>query len=412
MKNIYQLFAFAMAFSSVAFPGPALLEASRPRAPRTVCQLEDCFFSGNDGSFRYLEASCQGGRVTVQFEGQALVLDAAPPGCPGLTPVLECHPVPEGAKDLYQCVKFRHGRFFRKHGEDAIQEYDPGTRRWSTLCRTKGRFSQFEILPGGDIVLLCAGIPDPAFPVRTGMDMTIQRYLQESFRFLDVRSRGADGKGVTIKPPADLEALCRQVEDVPVFDRIVPFDDKLLLIHSHLGLLYLFDPAASSLVRVDVPWPSLTPAFLDQVRNRQGLPTARLVVSQGLFPSEIQVYPRDAVSATVLVRMNNHLLLGPSKARDLEERRRGGGFVLPLREYSEADIRAGEDWSVFDLDLAGRTLRPSMIEKPLAVVLTRFADEFWMDPLGRMHDLKNRVSLGGAMAAPPRPGPSEPLRNP
>jgi len=332
--------------------------------------------------------------VTIQFGGHVFVVDPVASGRRGGTPWRECHPVPKGENNLYQCIKYRHGRFFRKHGEDSVQVFDSAARKWSTLCRTKGRFSQFEVLRGGDIVLLCSGLPDPGAPARTGMDMTIQRYLKGSFRFLEICPQGSDRQGPRSGPglPDDLESLCRQVDDIPVFDRMVPFDDKLLVIHSLLGLLYLYDPAKSSLARIDAPWPSLTPAFLEQARTRQALPTAQLVLSQGLFPSEIQVYPRDALTATVLVRMNNHIRVDAAQARDREERARGRGFILPSRDFIDQDIRDGEDWSVYDLDLVSRTLLPSAVPKPLDVLLTRFPDEFWMDPQGGMHDLKAWVS--------------------
>ncbi|WP_316412173.1 hypothetical protein [Mesoterricola silvestris] len=239
--------------------------------------------------------------------------------------------------------------------------------------------------------------------------MTFQRHLADTFHFLEIFKRD-ETKGrpaFAMGLPPELSGLCRMVEDLPVFDRTIPFNDQIVLLNTHLGLVYLFDTKSKGLSRIDTPWCSMTESFL---REGMGLiPTrdhrSRTIISSASFPYSITFYPQDSFTATLLVSLNDYYKPGQSLELDMEARKRGNRFMPVPREFTDEDVARGESFRLYVLDLRKRTIRPFPGPKPLASILSLPPSALWIDPDGNGVDLRN-LALGPFTPASGSPAPS------
>ena len=348
-------------------------------------QLENCYFMGA-GEERppYLDCSLQDGAIGFIY-GEHHVSLASPYGLTTSPKAsVEMEPIPPGEFSFLAALKKRYGRYYCK-SERAVLEYDPAARTWNEVLRTGKTFSEFEILPGGEILLVCAGLPERGSGAMPGLWMFLQRFQYDSLNFLEIYPRNGDQPEAAWKLPADLASVCRCVGGVPVFDRTVPLGETLLVVNSFLGVIYALDLPTLALSRLEVPWASLDRAFLGEAFGRLkdlGKPTGVVIIPREIFPFSLSFYPKSGHSASVLVRMNNHFSPGACAARQLEEQAKGNGFLAVGHEYTPAEIRAGEDTLLFELDLGKRRFRSSPFPLQVAPLSFHLVSSLWLDPSG------------------------------
>lgn len=355
--------------------------------------LSDCFYYCDSSSGpKYLDAWVTDNRISFSHGGRFYSMgsgfDLSRRPSEGVV-VMDSA---EADSTQHYDLKMRRGVLY-KRTEHGVFERDARTKRWSQVLRTDKSFSQFEVLSNGDILLLCTGTPDPVAPPRPGRDMTFQRHLADTFNFIEVFQReGAWAHpSLALGLPSELSDLCRMVEDLPVFDRTIPFNDQIVLLNTHLGLVYVFDGESKGLSRIDTPWSSMTESFL-----RDGMrlistrnPRSRTIISSGSFPYSISFYPQDSLTATLLVSLNDYFKPGHSRKLDLEARKRGNRFMPIPREFSDDEVARGESFQLYELDLPQRKIRPFPGPKPLSSILSVSPSSLWIEPGGKGVDLRS-----------------------
>lgn len=364
--------------------------------------LSDCFYYGETSSGpRYLDAWVNDNRIHFSYGGRFYGMQSG--FDPSRNPLegLAAMDVEDGGSIQHYDLKLRWGTFY-KRTERGVFERDSKTGRWRQILRTGKSFSQFEVLSNGDILLLCAGTPDPSFPLRPGRDMTFQRHLADTFSFIEIYKCGEarDRPSFAMGLPPELSGLCRMVEDLPVFDRTIPFNDQILLLNTHLGLVYLFDGKSKELVRIETPWISMTESFL-----REGMkwlstrdPRSRTILSSASFPYSITFYPQDSLKAILLVSLNDSFRPGQSRKMDLDARKRGNRFMPVSREFSDDEVARGESFQLYELDLPHRRIRPFQGQKPVSSILSVSPSSLWIDPGGKGVDLRFLTPATGSPA--------------
>lgn len=170
------------------------------------------------------------GRITLlahhkvwrtQPKGTGWREDAAFPAAPG-TPTL--------ALDR----KFREGTLWRRSGQ-VIERWEGARRRWVAALAAPCEFADFEILQGGDVVLV--GTPETLLQVHAPQN--VHPLAQVPY------------------PDLGLSAPDRTFTDWWAKPRTYAENDRLLLYFPRSGRLFLWDAIARALRTLDTPWPAL-----------------------------------------------------------------------------------------------------------------------------------------------------------
>lgn len=284
-----------------------------------------------------------------------------------------------GVSPYYHCLKFRSGAFFMKRGTQVLRQ-DPGSGAWEPYFAGSRVFSQFEILPGGRIALVCPRTPPRApLPIEACWLETVSSGDHEAMPLLECYNREKPGKPDRVVPfPSALSTTLSRVNAYPLIDRTVLLKDQILLINGRAGQVFQLDTRTDSVHLVDVPWQRLDDSFL-KVIGRAGVlprePAGTIQISHCSFPFQIQVYPsseRDVVVAAVRATLEEAY----SRKKD-EQARLDGNRFFPLGKV----FGKGDEWLKFfryDPDsMAFTELRTAPFRRIKAAM-----QETWVSPEG------------------------------
>jgi hypothetical protein len=261
---------------------------------------------------------------------------------------VRCLPM-NGISPYYSCLKYRLGAFFMKRGTRILRQ-DPVSGAWTTYFSGSRAFSQFEILPGGRIALVCPRTPPgTALPPGAAWFETVSSEDHDSMPLLEFHDPERPGKADRVIPfPSDLSRTLSRVNGYPLIDRTIQLMDHVLLVNGRAGQVFQLDTRTESVRLLDVPWKRLDSAFLKEVEGsgiRPQGPAGTLQISQFAFPFQIHVYPssgREVVVAVVLATLDK----GYSRKKD-EQARAGGNRFYPLAKESTPGNRSGREWLRF-----------------------------------------------------------------
>lgn len=385
-----------------------------PPSPRALAndwkpfELINSYFIGEKGEIPpYLETYLNDGKIGFIHQDEHTTLPLPGMTVPSPSGREGRDRVPRAEPSYLDAMKKRYGRYFKKT-ERAVLEYEPLHGTWTEIVRTVNTFSEFEILSNGEVLLLCSGTPRKAYASWPGQWMHFDDF-EAGFHFLERYERGVAGPATMPRSfwlvPTEVADICRAVSRVPVFDRMVPFDDLILILNSFTGSLYLLDLKSNRLEKVPTPWESLDYSYLSSnfilLPSLKG-PESRVKIPRDAFPYSISVYPMSSTSATLIARMNNDFPPGRSAELDLKERAVGNRFAPVLREFTPEEIARGKDTFAFELDLAGRRIKESSFTLDPTPLLTCPVRSLWLDPYGTWIPLE--ILKGGRMdsgALPP-----------
>jgi len=198
--------------------------------------------------------------------------------------------------------KYRNGSWYYRDGNKILKHVN--NKGWETILDSKIFFSQFELSPDGNILLICSGIFQ--VPGRRGSPfMNLGLCVEDSLRFISVWETGGEKPLKEISLPSDFAGVEKSVSGITGPLRSFWVDDKMVISHDELGLLWCLDWSDFKIHEIQTPWQSLNWKFIEQ--HQKILTTVhsafgQIGISQYHFPQSMHFYPFDSNSLFIVYR--------------------------------------------------------------------------------------------------------------
>ena len=331
-----------------------------------------------------LAAALEGSRlILARHKGYCIFAPVRKQGIFGMKPA-EAGPIPPAGRGAYYgACKFRQGSFFTRSGT-RILKYNKSRQAWESYFTARKLFSQFEILPGGRILLVCPTARAPLeSPWAQSMEMTVNKG-EVKLALAEIHSvHNPGGPERTIPYPAAIEKTLDKANNVPLIDATCQIGAQYLLINSQVGQIYAFDSATGSMNLVETPWPRLDSAYLLDLEETMPRPLKEgsvIKVSSLSFPWKIIIHPQNVGTALITVLRHSGVDAGFVAARVQQERALGNDFAPLPRIYTETEKEAWAWREQYIYDVRSRRLSPC--RTPALAALRCDPGEFWLTPAG------------------------------
>lgn len=200
-------------------------------------------------------------------------------------------------------LKYRFGDWYCRK-DNVIYQFVSENNKWKEIYKQNFQFSQFEIDSEKLIYLICCGKPQYR-ESRSNQHSYLDDAVDGSVNALVVFSDPTGPPLKTIPLPAGFAHAERQVSLLSGLPLSFWHQGQLILASPDLGLVWCYQPVNQRLIEVEVPWPSLGMAHLEQSRPAVPLTMLRAgvkAVSQLDFPDYLGLFPYDDGRMFVIVR--------------------------------------------------------------------------------------------------------------
>ncbi len=356
-----------ISLAAASFASPALYAADPAQVPEfhvpariaeghagpwRPFRMQDLTFPRSDyNGFLDIDASLDGGKLILALEDRFTILQAKRRLDLRAAPRAVSGPIPASPMGAYYGgLKFRQGRFHVRSGTTILRQ-DPVTGAWSPCFKARRLFSQFEILPGGRILLVCP--TDRPTVVDMPAIWTHEMVCSagnERMPIAELYEASRPDRPVRTYPfPPAMAPACMQVNGFPLIDRTFQVNDHFFLINSQAGQVFVFDATNRSMAAPDTPWTRLDTSFLAWV-DRQGLRPLKEAgetrISCHAFPLRMHTYPQDGRTVLFAVIQNSAIDAEYTQRMDALERKAGNRFAPLPRVFTPAE-RAAWTWMTY-----------------------------------------------------------------
>ena len=360
-----------------------------PRKNHRLIQIQNL---NQDNKIQYVEypfVSILNHEKLSIFSLESLTLVIKPIKAPSISP-----------NQHHNQLKYRYGNWYCRK-EQIIYQYSEQENTWKELFNQPYQFSQFEIDPEHRLYLVCCGRPQFK-ESRSNQHSYLDDALDGSVNALVVFSDPTGFPLKTIPLPAGFAHVERQVSLLYGLPLSFWHQGHLILASPDLGLVWCYDPVNQRLIEVEVPWPSLGKAYLEQPRPAVPLTMLRAgvkAVSQLDFPDYLGLFPYDDGRMFVVVRFQE---VTPKKVEEAMavalQFPYTGSFLLPEMRPSRIGFYA--------FDTLNHRIQPKPLGREEAERLRKAIqkgdwDGRWVTLVGMLWDIQ-------PCPEPPAPAPSGP----
>lgn len=289
-------------------------------------------------------------------------------------------PLPKSLKTrMENQAKFRFGAWYQREGNSVFRLSEPDGA-WKKILQSRLHFSQFEISPEGEILLI--GSAEPQVPERKDNPLVYFGLCREgSARFALLFQENAEKPSKEILFPDEFLAVEKSVAKIGGPLKSFWIESKLIVCQEELGLIWCLDWNNLKVHDIPPPWPAMTWAFLAQhkgslhkLRSNYG----SIGVSQFHFPRSLDFFPLDSGSIFVVYR---GFKISPNRVQKSKSSPEQSGLdgQIPLNSVEE------EPLLFFEMDLNNysiKNIRLSNIEteklRKKYSTSEGMADPFWV----------------------------------
>ncbi len=200
-------------------------------------------------------------------------------------------------------MKFRNGAWYYRLS-DIIKRIDPNTGSQATVLTPKRHFSQFEVSPYGQLILIGTGLPQPKIPGHHYRD-PLSYCIENTIEFASIYFEYDETPAKSISLPDDFEFTQRQVGNIKGPGRSFWMGDTLLIHSPELGRIWTMELAEWQLKELVVPWASLNRELVEKnkIKTAKNIFNHTSVqISRDLFPETFEFWPSDESTAVLVVQ--------------------------------------------------------------------------------------------------------------
>lgn len=241
-------------------------------------------------------------------------------------------------------MKYRNGTWYYRVGLE-VRRLNPDGKGWVVALKPSKNYSQFEVAPDGQILLI--GSSEPQVPSTVwALDAAFDISKEGSAKFLSMYSEGSEKPGKELDLPADLEFVEKHVNRITGPNHSFWVGSTLIMHSAEMGRIWCFDSVNGGIRELDTPWVSLNRAFLEKHWSKtKKLKTKdhSVGIPADLFPFVFEFFPSGMNSVQLVVRWQE---IRPEYKDDLVKELKN----VMAEEYIDFDLR-GPKTEIYELDL-------------------------------------------------------------
>lgn len=349
------------------FVGEERIPVAPPRKIRPVFQISDYYGrpTADDQERPYIEVQVDdhGDQVAlwrdqfIKYRGGQLKKIVSPP---------------VGFSETFvSLMKYRNGTFFRRE-ENTIYKLEGD--EWKLVLSPHIFFANYEVLEGGDLVLMNTGVP-PRY-TKTPSEPTeylVRLMTPGTANFLELYSQNASNPYKTFLYTEELETLNEKwLSSIRGCTQTFKVGSRYLMYYKELGQVWCYDSILERVWRLPLPWGAIDSALLESHKGKipVGGCYACLEVATNDFIWPLLIFPLSQEEVLIISR-------NPRPLREEFERR-----ALHLKEQRMVAIPPPKLW---EKDERSKEWKSEGVVIDLSNQKSRRLDPDWRDSNPRWH---------------------------